>query len=96
MCKVRQVLREVTGREHFAVAEAPPDSVRALIARALAVQAADPSLPQGFSEWRGRLTDVQEDTPTPGELVRGALGDPPAESDLRTAVELVKEGRVGP
>jgi hypothetical protein len=94
--KVRQFLREVTGREHFAAAEAPADSVRALIARAVAVQAADRSLPQGFSEWRGRLTEVREETPTPGELVRGALGDDPAASDLRPAVELVEQGRVGP
>ena len=94
--KVRQFLREVTGRAHFAAAEAPPDSVRALIARAVAVQAADRSLPQGFSDWRARLTDVQKDTPTPGELVRQALGDDPAASDLQPAVELVKQGRVGP
>jgi hypothetical protein len=94
--KVRKFLRQVTGRAHFAAAEAPPDSVRALIARAVAVQAADRSLPQGFSEWRARLTEVQDETPTPGELVRGALGDDPAASDLRPAVELVKQGRVGP
>jgi hypothetical protein len=94
--KVRQFLRQVTGREHFAAAEAPPDSVRALIARAAAVQAADRSLPQGFSEWRARLTDVQKDTPTPGELVRQALGDGPAAADLEPAVELVKQGRAGP
>jgi hypothetical protein len=94
--KVRQFLRQVTGREHFAAAEAPPDSVRALIARAAAVQAADRSLPQGFSDWKARLTDVQKDTPTPGELVRQALGDGPAAADLEPAVELVKQGRVGP
>ena len=94
--KVRQFLREATGREHFAAAEAPPDSVRALIARAAAVQAADRPLPQGFSEWRARLTNVQKDAPTPGELVRQALGDGPAASDLEPAVELVKQGRVGP
>jgi hypothetical protein len=94
--KVRQFLRQVTGREHFAAAEAPPDSVRALIARAAAVQAADRSPPQGFSEWRARLTDVQKDTPTPGELVRQALGDDPVATDLEPAVELVKQGRVGP
>jgi hypothetical protein len=34
--------------------------------------------------------------PTPGELVRKALGDDPVGSDLQPAVELVKEGRVGP
>jgi hypothetical protein len=39
---------------------------------------------------------VREETPTPGELVRGALGDDPAASDLRPAVELVEQGRVGP
>jgi hypothetical protein len=94
--KMRRFLRDVTGREHFAAAEAPPDSVRALIARAVAAQAADRSLPPSFSEWRGRLTDVKEDTPTPGELVRRALGDDPAGPDLQPAVELVKQGRVGP
>jgi len=94
--KVRRFLREVTGRAHFAAVEAPPDSVRALIARAAAVQNADRSLPQGFSEWRARLTDVQEGARTPGELVRQALGDAPSASDLEPAVELVKQGRVGP
>jgi len=94
--KVRQFLREVTGRAHFAAAEAPPDSVRALITRALAVQPADRPPPQGFSEWRSRLTEVEKDTPTPGELARAALGDDPAASDLSPAVELVKQGRVGP
>jgi hypothetical protein len=94
--KVRQFLREVTGRAHFAAAEAPPDSVRALIARAVAVQTADRPLPQGFSEWRGHLTEVPEGTPTPGELVRQTLGDDPADSELQRAVELVKQGRVGP
>jgi hypothetical protein len=39
---------------------------------------------------------VQKDTPTPGDLVRQALGDDPAASDLEPAVELVKQGRVGP
>jgi hypothetical protein len=39
---------------------------------------------------------VKEDTPTPGELVRRALGDDPAGPDLQPAVELVKRGRVGP
>jgi hypothetical protein len=94
--KMRRFLRDVTGREHFAAAEAPPDSVRALIARAVAAQAADRSLPPSFSEWRGRLTGVKEDTPIPGELVRRALGDDPAGRDLQPAVELVKQGRVGP
>ena len=42
--KVREFLREATGRTHFAAAEAPPDSVRALIARAIAAQAPDLSL----------------------------------------------------
>jgi hypothetical protein len=94
--KVREFLREATERTHFAAAEAPPDSVRALIARAAAVQAPDRSLPQGFADWRAHLTDVQEGTPTPGELARQGLGGDPAESDLEAAVELVKEGRVGP
>ena len=94
--KVRRFLREATGRAHFAAAEAPPDSVRALIARAAAAQTPDRSLPQGFSEWKAHLTDAQEGTPTPGELVRQALGDDPAASDLQPAVELVKQGRVGP
>ncbi len=94
--KVRQFLREATGRAHFAAAEAPPDSVRALIARAAAAQTPDRSLPQGFSEWKAHLTDVQEGAQTPGELVRQALGDDPAASDLQPAVELVKQGRVGP
>jgi hypothetical protein len=94
--KARSFLREVTRREHFAAVEAPPDAVRALIARAAALRPADRSLPRSFTEWKSRLTDVQADTPTPGDLVRQALGDPADAPDLQPAVELVREGRVGP
>ena len=87
---MRRFLREVTGREHFAAAEAPPESVRALIARAAAAQAADRSLPPSFVEWRSRLADVEGDPPTPGDLVRRALGEGPDRPDLEPAVELVK------
>lgn len=94
--KVRQFLREVTGNQRYSAVEAPPDSVRALIARALASQASGRPLPQGFAEWRGRLTDVEEGTPTPGDLARRALGEGPGASDPQPAVELLKQGRVGP
>ncbi len=94
--KVRQFLREVTGSDRYGAVEAPPDSVRALIARAAAVQAPDRPPPQGFAEWRGRLTDAQGDAQTPGELVRLALGEDPGAADPEPAVELLKQGRVGP
>jgi hypothetical protein len=94
--KVRQFLRELTGRGRFAAVEAPPESVRALIARAAAAQPADRPPPQNFSDWRARLTDTQAETPTPGQLVREALGKDAENVDLEAALELVKQGRVGP
>lgn len=94
--KVRRFLRELTGRGRFAAVAAPPESVRALIARAVAAQATDRPLPQQFREWRSRLTDVPVETPTPGRLAREALEKDVTKADLEAALELVKQGRVGP
>ncbi|MDH3519249.1 MAG: hypothetical protein OEM49_02235 [Myxococcales bacterium] len=96
--KIRKFLRDAERRERFAAVAAPPDSVRALIARAAAGQPADRPLPRGFSEWRSRLTESLEDPRTPGERVREALEAPTldAPENLARAASLLAEGTLGP
>jgi hypothetical protein len=94
----RRFLRDFEKREGLSGVAAPPQAVRALIARCAREHPADRPLPTGFSEWRSRLADAPEDTPTPGDLAREAL--PIAEEDrperLARAVELVRSGVIGP
>jgi hypothetical protein len=96
--KVRKFLRDFERRERYAAVPAPPDSVRALVARAMAQQASDRPLPRGFSEWRSRISQPPEDTPTPGEIARDALAvgsaDAPELGDRAAA--LVVSNEVGP
>jgi len=96
--KVRKFLRDFERREHFAAVSAAPDSVRALIARALAAGRSDRPLPRGFSEWRSRISEPPAGTPTPGELVRGALGgaaEEHAERLVRVSARIANGG-LGP
>ena len=75
--------------------EVSPDSLRALIARVAIRQASNRSAPRGFSEWRSRITDVAEGTPTPGMLAREVLGAIDAAAGQRAA-ELVRAKELGP
>lgn len=94
--KVRAFLREVTASRGLPAVEAPPAAVRALVRRAAEAHPADRPLPSGWGEWRARLDEAPPDTPTPGEFVRDALGEPAEPLDLEPALALVREGRVGP
>jgi len=92
--KVRQFLKEFEGQG--AAVSAPSDSVRAWIARVATIEPKGRSAPRMFSEWRSDLTRCAEGTPTPGELAREALGASEDPADLDRALELVREGQVGP
>jgi len=93
--KVRRFLRELTHRDRFPAVEAPPDAVRALIARVSGYQQPNRPAPRGFSEWRSRVSAAPEGTATPGALAREALGevDP---GEVERAAELVRQGELGP
>jgi hypothetical protein len=72
------------------------ESVRAVVARAAARQPKDRPLPRGFAEWRTRVAAAPEGTQLPGEIAEAALGASGAAEDLRAAVKLVEEGKLGP
>jgi hypothetical protein len=93
--KVRRFLRELTHRDRQPAVEAPPDAVRALIARVSGYQRPDRPAPRGFSEWRSRVVTAPEGTATPGEAARRALGeiDP---GQVERAAELVRQRELGP
>jgi hypothetical protein len=93
--KVKRFLDNLTRRGERPAVDVPPDAVRALIARAARHQPANRSAPRGFSEWRSRITDVAEGTPTPGGLARDALGAGDA-AGIERATDLVRAREVGP
>jgi hypothetical protein len=96
--RVRRFLRDFERAGTLRATAAPPDSVRALIARAVAAQPESRPLPRGFAEWRNRLTEVGQDVQTPGEIAREALGsDTPDEAEALFQVEeWVRGGSLGP
>ena len=93
--RARRFLKSAEQRDHWPAVPAPSASVRALIARAAAHQATDRSAPRNFNEWRTRLSDAAPGTRTPGEIARGALGDPGA-VDRALVSGWVKDGVLGP
>ena len=96
--RVRRFLRDFERAGSLRAAAAPPDAVRALIARAADAHPDARPLPHGFSEWRSRLTTAGDGARTPGELARAELGDTggePAET-LRRVAEWARAGSVGP
>jgi hypothetical protein len=93
--KVRQFLRELTQRAPRPAVEAPPDAVRALIARIAGYQRSNRPVPRGFSEWRSRVTAMPEGTPTPGETVREILGAVDS-GHLPRAAEMIRQREIGP
>ncbi|MBM4384164.1 MAG: hypothetical protein FJ091_12455 [Deltaproteobacteria bacterium] len=72
------------------------DSVRAVVARAAARQPKDRPLPRGFAEWRSRVAAAPEGAQLPGEIAEAALGASVVAEDLRAAVKLVEESKLGP
>jgi hypothetical protein len=95
--RLRRFLRDFERSGPLPGAAAPPESIRALIARALAAHPASRPLPRGFSEWRSRLTGSEPTAATPGALVRAALeAEADRESALASVCGWVREGRIGP
>lgn len=94
--RVRRLLKEVGQRGPLGAVAAPPDAVRALLARIAAAQPGDRALPRAFSEWRAQLARAPEDARTPGELAREALGDGAEPARLRDLADRVRAGELGP
>jgi hypothetical protein len=70
--------------------------VRAVVARAAARQPQDRPFPRGFAEWRARVALAAPGARLPGEIAEAALGAAVQPEDLRAAVKLVQDGRLGP
>ena len=94
----RRFLRELSRGKGLPAVSAPPESLRALIARAAAEQPSEHPLPRGFAEWRSQLTETPDDTPTPGEIAEQALICPDEDREgLRSrALKQLEEGKLGP
>jgi len=93
--EARRFVRTALARQGSPAIEVPADSLRALVARIARGQPSDRAFPRAFTEWRTHLTNRTPDAPTPGELVRAELGEPPSEGGERAA-ELVASGALGP
>ena len=94
--RARRFLREFSRRASYPGVEAPPQAVRALIARIAAGQPESRPAPRGFAEWRTRLAPEGDASETPGTLARAALGDEVTPGALERAAELVRERQLGP
>ncbi|MCP5059944.1 MAG: hypothetical protein GY937_24840 [bacterium] len=94
--KLRRFLKSLTERSGHPAIEVEEASLKAVIARALAVHPKDRGLPRGFGEWRTRLTQTESEAKLPGELVREALPIDDEDGLLERAVRLVEAGRAGP
>ncbi|MFP8875320.1 MAG: hypothetical protein VCB99_00115 [Myxococcota bacterium] len=94
----RRFLRELSRGKGLPAVSAPSESLRALIARAVAGQSSDHPLPRGFAEWRSQLTETPDGTPTPGELAqRGLIFPDEDREELRSrALKQVEAGELGP
>lgn len=96
--QVRDFVRDVTRRKGgFAAVEAEPDAVRALVARTVERHPAERPFPKSFGEWRSRLARTADDSATPGEQVRAALGEGATESAASERLaEAVRARDIGP
>jgi hypothetical protein len=93
--KARRFLRQLTSKGRLPAVEAPPEAVRALIARVSRYQPANRPPPRAFIEWRARVAVAPEGAATPGELARQALGA--AEPGLvGRVVAMIRERELGP
>ena len=93
--KVREFVKKLRSRQGLSVVEAAPAAVRALIARADALQPADRPSPRAFVEWRVHLArDAAEHTPGT-ELAQASVGEPEPAA-LTRAAELIRANELGP
>jgi hypothetical protein len=107
--KVRGFLRSLTEGSGQRLFEVGRDPLRALVRRASLAQPIDRPLPTSFVEWRSRLfSEELENEPTPGDLVRDALGTSAKGGSERSAdrtgsregfdsvLAEIRDGRLGP
>lgn len=95
--QVRDFVRDVTRRKGgYAAVEADPLSVRALIARTVAVHPPSRPFPKPFPEWRSRLTKGVEGVATPGEQVRAELGTEATDGQIAGLLEAIRNRVIGP
>ncbi len=93
--KVRRFVKAMTEKGDNPAVEVEHDALQAVVARALAAQPSDRTVPKGFGEWRSRLASPPEGTKLPSDEVRAALGEGDGAS-LDDAIELLEKNRVGP
>jgi hypothetical protein len=92
----RRFLKDLARENKGVAEELPADSVRAAVAAAAQRQPHDRPAPRGFAEWRARVAGAPTGTKLPGEIAEAALGAGVGTEDLRAAVKLVEEGKLGP
>jgi hypothetical protein len=92
----RRFLKDLARENRGGAQELPADSVRAAVAFAAQRQPKDRPAPRGFAEWRARVAAAPPGTKLPGEIAEAALGASVTADDLRAAVKLVEEGKLGP
>ncbi len=91
--RIRRFVRDAVERTRFPAVEAPPEAIRALVARIAARHPVDRALPRQFGEWRSK---VAVEGQTPGDLARAALSIADDGDGLARAAELVAKGSIGP
>ena len=93
---VRRWLRDSARGGAQGAVPVPPESARALVARAASRHPESRALPRGFAEWRSRIAEAPG-AKTPGELARLAL-EPAADvaAACRSVAERVRRGELGP
>ena len=94
--RVRRFLREFEQGGGLRAVVAPPEAIRALIARAAAAHPDSRPLPRGFLEWRTRLQGGPDGVQTPGERARASLAGSPPEDALARVTQWVQGGVLGP
>lgn len=95
--KVRGFLKSLTENSGRRLFEVDRDALRALVWRAAQAQPSDRPLPTAYVEWRARLFDEGlANVATPGEQIRGALGEGDRAASLATLCAQVKSGDLGP
>jgi hypothetical protein len=92
----RRFLKDLARENKGVAEELPADAVRAAVAFAAQRQPKDRPAPRGFAEWRTRVAGAPAGTKLPGEIAEAALGASVTPEDLRAAVSLVEEGKLGP
>jgi hypothetical protein len=94
--KIKQFIRDTTGRKEYPAVAAPIPSVQALISRIADYHPSDRPFPRSFSDWRSRIRPAAG-SKTPGELARAELSEPEdPQPAIERVTELVSDRKLGP